>query len=78
MTALEEWTVAAPFSALVSPELYPLLAYISLSGGLLATGMYVVQGNKTSLREQLQMTLLAALLLGFGTIFTSISVGIYV
>ncbi|OAD67019.1 hypothetical protein PHYBLDRAFT_24833 [Phycomyces blakesleeanus NRRL 1555(-)] len=69
---------SAPVTAPVPPILYPLLAYISLSAGLLATGMFVVQEKNTLLAKQVQTSLIAALFLGFGTIFTSISVGVYV
>ncbi|KAI9004860.1 hypothetical protein CLU79DRAFT_782249 [Phycomyces nitens] len=78
MSGLEEWMNSAPVTAPVPPMLYPLLAYISLSGGLLATGMFVVQEKNTAIEKQVQTSVVAAFFLGLGTIFTSISVGIYV
>ncbi|ORZ04282.1 hypothetical protein BCR42DRAFT_429392 [Absidia repens] len=77
-TVLESWNTAAPFSSLIPVALYPLLAYFFITGGLASTGFFVVQGKQTHLASQFTIALLAAVLLGFGVIFTSISIGIYV
>ncbi|KAI8370543.1 uncharacterized protein BYT42DRAFT_582794 [Radiomyces spectabilis] len=78
MTVQEDWIGATPLKAPIMPALYPLLAYICISSGLLISGIFAVQSKNTSLAKQLQTSLLASMFLGFGAIFTSISVGIYV
>ncbi|CDH59029.1 predicted protein [Lichtheimia corymbifera JMRC:FSU:9682] len=78
MSALDDWNAGKPLSAPIPTSLYPLLAYIFLSAGLFMGGMFVVQSKNTSLFKQLQTSLAASLFLGFGAVFTSISVGVYV
>ncbi|ORY99897.1 hypothetical protein BCR43DRAFT_511053 [Syncephalastrum racemosum] len=78
MSAIELWQNATAIGAPVPPSLYPLLAYVSLSGGLLAAGVFVVQGKNTSVFQQFQTSILASLFLGFGAIFTTNAVGVYV
>ncbi|KAL1935150.1 hypothetical protein VTP01DRAFT_4290 [Rhizomucor pusillus] len=77
MTAHDDWVAASPFKSPLPPSLYPSLAFIFLSIGLFAGGMFVVQSRNTSLFKQLQASIVASLFLGFGTIFTSLAVGVY-
>ncbi|CAO3622773.1 unnamed protein product [Cunninghamella echinulata] len=75
--ALEAWSNGVPFSTPIPVIIYPIIAYFCITGGLTATGMFVVQGKNTVLLQQIQTAFLASLLLGFGSIFTSIAIGIY-
>ncbi|KAI8084444.1 uncharacterized protein BX664DRAFT_337005 [Halteromyces radiatus] len=77
-TILDSWNTATPFSPPVPVALCPLLAYFCITGGLASSGLFVVQGKHTRLLNQFQTAFLAAILLGFGAIFTSISIGIFV
>ncbi|KAI8329798.1 hypothetical protein BC941DRAFT_441932 [Chlamydoabsidia padenii] len=75
---LESWNEASPYSPVVPVMAYPLLAYFFITGGLASTGLFVVQGKHTNISSQFQTAFFAAILLGFGAIFTSVSIGIYV
>ncbi|KAG2226284.1 hypothetical protein INT45_005956 [Circinella minor] len=77
-SALSDWKTATPFSAPIPPSVLPFLALFLLSAGLLYGGIFVVQGKNTSLFKQLSTSILASLFLGFGAIFTSVAVGVYV
>ncbi|KAI8148316.1 hypothetical protein BJV82DRAFT_663696 [Fennellomyces sp. T-0311] len=77
-SALSDWNVATPVSAPIPPSVLPFLATALLGAGLLYGGIFVVQGKNTSLFKQLQTSIVASLFLGFGAIFTSVSVGVYV
>ncbi|CAO3646354.1 unnamed protein product [Cunninghamella blakesleeana] len=76
-TALESWSAGVPFSSPIPVSLYPLVANLCITGGLTATGMFVVQSKNTLILQQFRTAFLASFLLGFGAIFTSIAIGIY-
>ncbi|KAI9253424.1 hypothetical protein BDA99DRAFT_519730 [Phascolomyces articulosus] len=77
-SALIDWKAASSLSAPIPPSVLPFLALAFLSAGLLYGGIFVVQGKNTSLFNQLSISILASLFLGFGAVFTSVSVGVYV
>jgi hypothetical protein len=67
----------------VSPSLYPTLATVLLGSGLCMTGsffLYEVTKTKSNraLRSELMLAFISALLLGFGTLFLLLWVGVYV
>ncbi|KAI9495092.1 hypothetical protein BDB00DRAFT_815824 [Zychaea mexicana] len=77
-SALSDFNAASPLSTPIPPSVFPFLALIFLSAGLLHGGIFVVQGKNTSLFIQFQTSVLASIFLGFGAVFTSVSVGVYV
>ncbi|KAI9312126.1 hypothetical protein BX666DRAFT_1989008 [Dichotomocladium elegans] len=77
MSALDAWNAGTALTAPVPTSLYPVLSCIFLVIGLVLAGSFVVQSKSTSLLKQVQTSLGASVFLGFGIIFTSISVGVY-
>ncbi|KAH8556822.1 hypothetical protein BGW37DRAFT_553067 [Umbelopsis sp. PMI_123] len=77
MSALDLWNEGSPVQAPIPPSLFPLVAYITVSIGLVATGAFAVQKRNTPILEQLTLAIPASLMLGVGTVFTFLSVGLY-
>ncbi|KAG2179394.1 hypothetical protein INT44_006240 [Umbelopsis vinacea] len=78
MSALDLWKEGSPVSAPMPPSLFPIVAYITVSIGLVATGAFAVQKRNTPIMEQLTLAIPASIMLGIGTVFTFLSVGLYV
>ena len=70
-----------PYSSPVSVDAYPTYAVTMTLAGLVATAFYFVfqiQGTKRSTAVEMLIAILAAVLLGFGSLFTMLSFGLYV
>ncbi|RIA96355.1 hypothetical protein C1645_815535 [Glomus cerebriforme] len=78
MSGLSDWQVAKPYEAPIPQVLFPLLAFLLLLLGFVATSTFSVIKAKTSLIQELTFAIPASLLLGFGTLFLFMAVGIYV
>ncbi|KAJ2963142.1 hypothetical protein NQZ79_g1847 [Umbelopsis isabellina] len=78
MSAMDLWNEGTPVGAPIPPSLFPLVAYVTVSAGLVAAGVFAVQKRGTPLTEQLTLALPASIMLGVGSVFTFLSVGIYV
>ncbi|CAM0139578.1 hypothetical protein VKS41_004605 [Umbelopsis sp. WA50703] len=78
MSAMDLWNEGTPIGAPIPSSLFPFIAYVTVSAGLVATGVFAVQKRGTPLTEQLTLALPASLMLGLGTVFTFLSVGLYV
>ncbi|KAI8060065.1 hypothetical protein BC940DRAFT_312898 [Gongronella butleri] len=73
---LSIWQTASPFQPVLPVTIYPLIAYFCVTIGLAATGVFVVQGSRTHVAKQLQTALAASVLLAFGAVLTSVSIGL--
>ncbi|GAB5591121.1 hypothetical protein Unana1_06021 [Umbelopsis nana] len=78
MSALDLWNEGTPVQAPIPPSLFPMVAYITVAVGLVATGAFAVQTRTTPIVEQLTLAVPASFMLGIATVFTFLSVGLYV
>ncbi|CAB4399243.1 hypothetical protein RhiirA5_358956 [Rhizophagus irregularis] len=78
MSGLADWQVAKPYEAPIPQILFPILAFILLLLGFITTSTFSVIKAKTSLIQEISSAIPASLLLGFGTLFLFLAVGIYV
>ncbi|KAF9916689.1 hypothetical protein BX616_003113 [Lobosporangium transversale] len=73
----EAWSAGTPFAPPLPVSVHPPLAMLTLSVGLLFAAKFGV-AQKPSLVHDLATTIPSALLLGFGTVFLFLAVGLYV
>ncbi|KAI7897875.1 uncharacterized protein BX663DRAFT_444199, partial [Cokeromyces recurvatus] len=73
----DDWMTGTPIRAPLPTSVYPIAALLTISAGFLTAGLFIIQGNKTPLLQQLKTAALASLLLGFGAIFASNAAGVY-
>ncbi|CAJ0648333.1 7209_t:CDS:2 [Entrophospora sp. SA101] len=78
MSALSDWQNATPYSAPFPQSTFPILAFLLLLSGFIVTSAFSVISSKTSLIKEFSTAIPASLLLGFGTLFLFMAVGIYV
>ncbi|KAF0496966.1 transmembrane protein [Gigaspora margarita] len=78
MSTLTDWQGSTPFTPLVQKNLFPLIAFLLLVFGFVASSAYSVIPTRKSLVDEIKSAIIASLLLGFGSIFLSMAVGVYV
>lgn len=73
----------AGIHAPVSPDLYPLLSVLLITGGLGTTSFFwvyeaVMKGRAKSKAEEVLLAVLSSFLLGFGSLFLLLWCGVFV
>ncbi|RHZ79673.1 hypothetical protein Glove_142g44 [Diversispora epigaea] len=66
------------FSPPISPILFPISAFLFFLAGFVLTSAFSFVPAKVSIIKELLFAIPASILLGFGSVFLSLSVGIYV